>query len=309
MISDAVWAEEHGLSTVWIPQVPDEFDAMTAAALIAQVDVAYRDRHGGGPAPVAAPGRVAAAVAVDAAGRAGPVHPRPRAVAPLDHRGHARPAVRTSRGAHEGLPRRPRRGDERAGTGRRRERALHDPQPDERHRRAAHAGDARRARPRDAATRRVAHRRNDPVDGRREGDRVAHRATHHRRRDRSRPTGTAHRRRCAGVPVSPRRGRRGEGPADRVLSEATMSPNYQRLLDQGNATGVSDILASATRRWSGRGSLRSPRQASPTSRSASCRSAKAARNSSSRAAAPANSSPPSPPTTDLVHWCQAPIPG
>src|SRR6188768_3067248 len=36
MISDAVWAEEHGLSTVWIPQVPDEFDAMTAAALIAQ---------------------------------------------------------------------------------------------------------------------------------------------------------------------------------------------------------------------------------------------------------------------------------
>jgi alkanesulfonate monooxygenase SsuD/methylene tetrahydromethanopterin reductase-like flavin-dependent oxidoreductase (luciferase family) len=37
MISDAVWAEEHGLSTVWIPQVPDEFDAMTAAALIAQV--------------------------------------------------------------------------------------------------------------------------------------------------------------------------------------------------------------------------------------------------------------------------------
>ena len=37
MISDAVWAEENGLSTVWIPQVPDEFDAMTAAALIAQV--------------------------------------------------------------------------------------------------------------------------------------------------------------------------------------------------------------------------------------------------------------------------------
>ena len=31
--------------------------------------------------------------------------------------------------------------------------------------------------------------------------------------------------------------------ADRVLSEATVSPNYQRLLDQGDATGVSDILA------------------------------------------------------------------
>jgi len=36
MIDDAVWAETNGLSTVWIPQVPDEFDAMTAAALIAQ---------------------------------------------------------------------------------------------------------------------------------------------------------------------------------------------------------------------------------------------------------------------------------
>ena len=31
--------------------------------------------------------------------------------------------------------------------------------------------------------------------------------------------------------------------ADRVLSEATVSPNYQRLLDRGDATGVADILA------------------------------------------------------------------
>ena len=30
---DARWAEEAGLSTVWIPQVPDEFDALTAATL------------------------------------------------------------------------------------------------------------------------------------------------------------------------------------------------------------------------------------------------------------------------------------
>ena len=35
MLRDAKWAEDNGLSTVWIPQVPDEFDAMTAAALIA----------------------------------------------------------------------------------------------------------------------------------------------------------------------------------------------------------------------------------------------------------------------------------
>ena len=31
---DARWAEDAGLSTVWVPQIPDEFDALTAAALI-----------------------------------------------------------------------------------------------------------------------------------------------------------------------------------------------------------------------------------------------------------------------------------
>ena len=36
MISDAKWAEESGLASVWIPQVPDEFDAMTAAVLVAR---------------------------------------------------------------------------------------------------------------------------------------------------------------------------------------------------------------------------------------------------------------------------------
>jgi F420-dependent oxidoreductase-like protein len=32
--ADARWAEETGLATVWIPQIPDEFDALTAAALV-----------------------------------------------------------------------------------------------------------------------------------------------------------------------------------------------------------------------------------------------------------------------------------
>ena len=36
MLADAAWAEEAGMSTVWIPQIPDDFDALTAAALIAQ---------------------------------------------------------------------------------------------------------------------------------------------------------------------------------------------------------------------------------------------------------------------------------
>src|SRR5262245_32806403 len=31
--ADAMWAEEAGLSSVWIPQIPDDYDALTAAAL------------------------------------------------------------------------------------------------------------------------------------------------------------------------------------------------------------------------------------------------------------------------------------
>src|SRR4051795_10034161 len=34
MQADARWAEEAGFSTVWIPQIPDEFDALTAVALV-----------------------------------------------------------------------------------------------------------------------------------------------------------------------------------------------------------------------------------------------------------------------------------
>ncbi|HXP33876.1 MAG TPA: TIGR03564 family F420-dependent LLM class oxidoreductase [Acidimicrobiales bacterium] len=37
MRSDARWAEEAGLDTVWIPQIPDEFDALTCAALMGDV--------------------------------------------------------------------------------------------------------------------------------------------------------------------------------------------------------------------------------------------------------------------------------
>ena len=32
--SDARWADEAGLDTVWTPQIPDEFDVMTAATLL-----------------------------------------------------------------------------------------------------------------------------------------------------------------------------------------------------------------------------------------------------------------------------------
>ena len=34
MLADAQWAEEAGLASLWIPQIPDDFDALTAATLI-----------------------------------------------------------------------------------------------------------------------------------------------------------------------------------------------------------------------------------------------------------------------------------
>jgi F420-dependent oxidoreductase-like protein len=34
MLADATWAEEAGMATLWVPQIPDDFDALTAAALI-----------------------------------------------------------------------------------------------------------------------------------------------------------------------------------------------------------------------------------------------------------------------------------
>jgi len=34
MVADAQWAEGAGLASIWIPQIPDDFDALTAAALI-----------------------------------------------------------------------------------------------------------------------------------------------------------------------------------------------------------------------------------------------------------------------------------
>jgi F420-dependent oxidoreductase-like protein len=34
LVADARWAEDAGMATVWIPQIPDEFDALTAAALV-----------------------------------------------------------------------------------------------------------------------------------------------------------------------------------------------------------------------------------------------------------------------------------
>jgi len=34
MLADARWAEDAGMASVWVPQIPDDFDALTAATLI-----------------------------------------------------------------------------------------------------------------------------------------------------------------------------------------------------------------------------------------------------------------------------------
>ena len=34
MLADATWAEEAGMASLWVPQIPDDFDALTAATLI-----------------------------------------------------------------------------------------------------------------------------------------------------------------------------------------------------------------------------------------------------------------------------------
>ena len=34
LVADARWAEDAGMDTVWVPQVPDDFDALTAVAMI-----------------------------------------------------------------------------------------------------------------------------------------------------------------------------------------------------------------------------------------------------------------------------------
>ena len=77
---------------------------------------------------------------------------------------------------------------------------------------------------------------------------------------------------------------------NRILAEAEMSPNYQQLLDRGDAREVGDILAAGSEATVRSDSRRSPTPAPPTSASASSRSATPATSSSPRVSAPATSS-------------------
>ena len=273
MLDDAAWAEEAGLSTVWIPQVPDEFDAMTAAALIAQATARIEIGTAVVPAAAAPPGRPAPAVAVDAAGRRGPASrsasarrttgsSRTCSGCPTSARRRSPPTTSTCSTRRWPAPAPVDVENEQ----------LHDPQPDGRHRPAAHAGAARRARPGDAAARRVAHRRHDPVARRREGDRVATSRRDLRRRGaEARPAGAAHRRRRAGLPVPAERGRRGQGPGQpralrgdgvaQLPAPARPGRRHRRRPTSSPPATRTTIREAPARR--------SPTPASPTSRSAS----------------------------------------
>ena len=180
MRADAAWAEEAGLSTVWVPQIPDEFDALDGRRAGRRHDLPHRDRHGRGARAAPSPDRARAAGPVDAGGLRRPAPPRPRRLAPLDHRRDARPPLRAAAGHHALVPRRARAGTGRPGTHRRRERALPGAPAPRRHRHRLHPGPARRARPPDAPAGRRAHRRDDPVAGRRAGHRRPRRPPHHR---------------------------------------------------------------------------------------------------------------------------------
>ena len=127
---DAAAADEAGFATAWIPQLPQDFDAMTAVALMGRADESHRARHRGRAAAVAPPDRARPTGAVGAGGVRRALPPRRRAVAPLDHRRHARAALRAA-GARwsSRLPRRVRRDVRGPGPGRRRERPLPHPQP------------------------------------------------------------------------------------------------------------------------------------------------------------------------------------
>ena len=243
MLSDATWAEAHGLHTVWIPQVPDEFDAMTAAALIARATtrleigtavVPLQTRH-----PVALM-QQALSTQLVAEGRftlgLGPSHHW--IIEDMIGLPYQRPAALTADylDALDAAMAGPGAVDVENDSFR-----IHNPM---------HVTDQPRMQVMLAALGpvmlKLAGARTDgtilwladekAIDGH-----IRPRIT-----AAAEQAGRPAPRIVAGVPIclcSPGEIDTAKARADRVLSEATVSPNYQRLLDHGNATGVSDILA------------------------------------------------------------------
>ena len=242
MLADIAWAEAPGLPTAWIPQVPNDLDALLTVALLACAP-AHRTRHRRRAAPGAAPDRAGAAGAVRPRDHRRPADPRRRAVAHwivrdmlgLPYESPPPTPATTSRCSPPPStpPPRPRR---------RRERHLHHPQPVDLARSPA-AGPGRRARPGHAQDRGRARRRHRPVDGRRTRDRRPHRPHHHQGRRPGGPPGPPDRRGHPGLPVRHSQVDEARERANRILGEAEISPNYQRLLDYGDAKDIGDLCA------------------------------------------------------------------
>ena len=90
MLADIDWAETAGLDTAWIPQIPNDFDALVAVALLGTRTHPDRTGHRGRSAAGAAPDCVGPSGIVGARRHRRPAGAGRRAVAPLDRGRHAR---------------------------------------------------------------------------------------------------------------------------------------------------------------------------------------------------------------------------
>jgi 5,10-methylenetetrahydromethanopterin reductase len=243
MVSDAVWADEHGLSTVWIPQVPDEFDAMTAAALVASATtrieigtavVPLQTRH-----PVALV-QQALSTQLVAEGRfalgIGPSHHW--IIEDMVGLAYERPAALTADylDVLDAAMAGPGMVDVENDSFR-----VHNPM---------YVTDQPRLQVLLAALGPVmlqlAGSRADGTILWLADEKAIETHIAPRLAEAAVAAGRPSPRIVAGVPIClcrPDEVDTAKARADRVLSEATVSPNYQRLLERGNATGVSDILA------------------------------------------------------------------
>ena len=283
MLADATWAEEAGLSSVWVPQIPDDFDALTTATLIGvnttrieigTAVVPVQPRH-----PIALAHQALSTQAVCG----GPPVARPRRVAPLGDRRDARACPTRSPAADAArLPRRARAGASPApgwSTSRTTLFRVHNPM------------DVTDVTPTPVLLAalgplmlQIAGERTDGTilwlaDERAIGDHIA--PDHHRRGRRRRPPAAAHRRRRPGLPVRRRRGRRGRGPRQpgavrgRGLAELPEAPRPGR-----RPPGRRHPRRRQRGHRSRSASAPSPTPAPPTSRSASSPSAPTATTSS-----------------------------
>ena len=244
LIADAEAAEQDGFTSIWVPQIPGDFDAFTMITLLGRAT--QRVELGTAVLPIQTrhPIAMAQELLSNQAVCEGRFTLGPRRVAPLGHRGPARPPVRAAGAPDAQLPRGPERGPRRPGLGGRRER-----------RRTACTA---RWTSRTTAPIRSCSRRSRPVmlrvagelasgtilwmaDERAIAEHVVPRIT-----KAAAAAGRPAPRIIAGVPVALCPKDEVDAArewANRVLGHAEYSPNYQRLLEQGDANDVGDILA------------------------------------------------------------------